>query len=247
MGSLDAYTRGMSRLSAFVVTLLAVALLGASGGSAAQAQEPKLVATVGPEFTISLTDAQGNRVTKLDPGAYEIEVTDRSDFHNFHLQGPGVNETTGVEFTGEMTWHVTFRDGNYAFICDVHPTAMRGTFTAGTPAPPPPSGGGGGGSAITAKTKLRLTSGPGFSITLKTAAGKAVKTMKRGTYTVTVRDRSRIHDAHVIAPGYNRVTKPLTYTGTQTWKVKLARVGTLRFLCDPHSLQGMKGSAKIVP
>ena len=87
---------------------------------------------------------------------------------------------------------------------------MRGTFTAGTAPPtptPPPSGGG----AITAKTKLRLTSGPGFSITLKTAAGKAVKTMTRGTYTVTVRDRSRIHDAHLIAPGYNRLTKPLTY------------------------------------
>lgn len=235
----------MTRLYAFVVALVAVALLGASGGSAAQAQEPKLVATVGPEFNISLTDAQGNRVTKLDPGAYEIEVRDRSDFHNFHLQGTGVNETTGVEFIGEATWHVTFRDGAYTFLCDVHPTSMRGTFTAGTPptTTPPPSG---GGSAITAKTKLRLTSGPGFSITLKTAAGKTVKTMKRGTYTVTVRDRSRIHNAHLIGPGYNRATKPLTYTGSQTWKVKLARVGTLRFLCDPHALQGMKGSAKIV-
>ena len=57
---------------------------------------------------------------------------------------------------------------------------------------------------------------------------------------------SRIHNAHVIAPGFNRVTKPLTYTGTQTWKVKLARTGTFRFLCDPHALTGMKGSAKIV-
>jgi len=227
------------------VTLLTVGLLGASGGSAAQAQEPQLVASVGPEFTISLTDAQGNRVTKLDPGAYEIEVTDRSDFHNFHLQGPGVNETTGVEFTGEVTWHVTFRDGAYAFLCDVHPTSMRGSFTAGTPptTTPPPAGGGG---AITAKTKLNLTSGPGFTITLKTAAGKTVKTMKTGTYTVVVRDRGRIHNAHLVGPGYNRATKPLTYTGSQTWKMKLARVGTLRFLCDPHALQGMKGSAKII-
>lgn len=235
----------MARFYAFVVALLAVALLGASRGSAAQAQEPKLIATVGPEFTISLTDAQGSRVGKLDPGTYEIEVTDRSDFHNFHLQGPGVDETTGVEFTGEATWRVTFRDGVYAFLCDVHPTSMRGSLTAGTPptTTPPPSGGGG---VITAKTKLRLTSGPGFTITLRTAAGKTVKTMKRGTYTVTVRDRSRIHNAHLIASGYNRATKPLTYTGAQTWKVKLARVGTLRFLCDPHALQGMKGSAKIV-
>jgi plastocyanin len=70
--------------------------------------------------------------------------------------------------------------------------------------------------------------------------------MKIGTYTVVARDRSRIHDARVIAPGYNRATTPLTFVGTQTWKVKLAKVGTLRFLCDPHALQ-MKGSAKIVP
>ena len=27
---------------------------------------------------------------------------------------------------------------------------------------------------------------------------------------------------------------------------KLARTGTLRFLCDPHAITGMKGSAKIV-
>ncbi len=33
--------------------------------------------------------------------------------------------------------------------------------------------------------------------------------MKLGTYKVVVRDRSRIHDAHVIAPGFNRATKPL--------------------------------------
>jgi plastocyanin len=63
---------------------------------------------------------------------------------------------------------------------------------------------------------------------------------------VTVRDRSRIHDAHVIAPGFNRRTTPLTYTGTQVWRVKLARPGMFRFLCDPHAAVGMKGSAKII-
>ena len=70
--------------------------------------------------------------------------------------------------------------------------------------------------------------------------------MKRGTYTMVVRDRSRIHNAHVVAPGFNRKTSPLTYKGSQTWKVKLRKTGTLRFLCDPHARGGMKGSAKIV-
>jgi plastocyanin len=244
----------MTRLAVVAVAVAVAALLGAARGAAGPAQEAKLIGTVGPEFNISLTDAQGNRVTKLDPGAYEIEVTDRSDFHNFHLSGPGVNESTGVEFTGQVTWHVTFKDGDYVYVCDVHPSSMRGTFTAGTPTtnPPPPGGGGGGGgtagggAAVTAKTKLLLTSGPGFAITLKTAAGKTVKSMNTGTYTVVVRDRGRIHDAHVVAPGFNRRTTPLTYTGTQTWKVRLARTGTFRFLCDPHVATGMKGSAKIV-
>jgi len=99
---------------------------------------------------------------------------------------------------------------------------------------------------VTATTKLVLTSGPAFVITLKTARGKAVKTMKRGTYTMVVRDRSRVHNAHVAAPGFNRKTSPLTYKGSQTWKVKLKKTGTLRFLCDPHARGGMKGSAKIV-
>jgi plastocyanin len=70
--------------------------------------------------------------------------------------------------------------------------------------------------------------------------------MKLGTYRVTVRDRGRDHNAHVVAPGYNRKTKPLEFTGTQTWTVKLARTGSFRFLCDPHAVTGMKGSAKIV-
>jgi plastocyanin len=235
------------RLAVVVVALAAALLLGSADGAASSAQETKLFGTVGPEFTISLVDAQGNRVTKLDPGAYEVEVRDRSDFHTFHLEGPGVSERTQVEFTGDVTWRVTLRDGTYTFYCDVHPSDMRGSFTAGTPpstTPPtttPPPGG-----AITAKTRLVLTSGPAQVITLRTSAGKAVKTMKRGTYTVTVRDRGRTHNAHLVAPGYNRLTKPLTYTGTQTWKVELAKVGTLRFLCDPHAIVGMKGSAKII-
>ena len=134
---------------------------------------------------------------------------------------------------------MTFQDGRYTYVCDPHSGTMNGAFTVGnvptTPTPP--------AAAITPRTKLRLTSGPGFTITLATAAGKAVKSMKRGTYTVVVRDRGFIHNAHVVAPGYNRRTTPLAYVGTQTWKVKLVRTGTLRFLCDPHALT-MKGSAE---
>jgi len=233
----------MTRAAALAVALAVAALLGATDGAAVRAQNPKLFGSVGQG--IVLRDAQGNRVTKLDPGTYDIEVEDQSDFHTFHLTGPGVNERTEVEFTGTVSWTVTFRDGNYIYYCDVHPVSLRGAFVAGNP-PPEPEPTPTPTTVVTPKSRLVLTAGPSEVITLKTSAGKTVKAMKRGTYTVTVRDRGRIHTAHLVAPGFNRKTTPLTYVGTQTWKVKLAKVGTLRFYCDPHRLTGMRGSAKIV-
>jgi plastocyanin len=233
----------MTRVLALAVALLATALLVAAGGEAGGAQSSKLHAKVGPGFAISLTNDSGARVTRLDPGTYEIEVEDESEEHNFHLFGPGVDRLTSVGGMGKESWTVTVTDGTYRYQCDPHSVQMRGSFTVGTvppstpPAPPP--------SAAAPKTKLLLTSGPGFKITLKTAAGKSFKSMKLGTYTVVVRDRSAIHNAHVVAPGFNRRTA-VPFVGSQTWKVKLARPGTLRFLCDPHAGSGMKGSAKIL-
>ena len=232
-----------------VVTLAVVlfglaAFLAATRGEAVPAQGTKLLGTVGPGFSITLRDAQGNPVTRVDPGTYDIEVRDLSDLHSFHLRGPGVDERTQVEFTGTVNWTVTFQNGEYVFFCDVHPQDMRGTLVSGNPpAQPPPAP---PAPAVTAKTKLVVTSGPQDVITLKTSAGKAVKQMKLGTYKVTVRDRGRDHNVHIVAPGYNRKTQPIAYRGTQTWSVKLARTGTFRFLCDPHAALGMRGSAKIV-
>lgn len=232
-------------LRAVTLAVLAVALaalLGAADGSAERTQATKLFGIVGPGASIVLQDAQGNRVTRLDPGPYEIEVNDLSDEHNFHLRGPGVDRLTGVEGQGTVTWNVTLADGVYGYVCDPHTLTMRGTVTVGNPPSqpdPPPA------PAVTPRTRLVLASGPGFTITLKTAAGRVVRTMKPGTYRITVRDRSRIHNARVRAPGYNRATT-LPFTGTQTWRARLARTGTLRFLCDPHTFQGMRGSARIV-
>ena len=236
----------MIRAAALAVTLLVLAaLLGAADSEAVQSQNAKLFGSVGPGFSITLRDAQGGVVTRVDPGTYDIEVRDLADLHTFHLRGPGVDERTQVEFTGTVNWTVTFQNGEYTFLCDVHPQDMRGTFVSGnapapapTPTPPPIN-------VVTAKSRLVLTAGPAEVITLRTAAGKAVKTMRRGTYTMTVRDRGRDHNAHVVAPGFNRRTT-IAFRGTQTWRVALRRVGTLRFLCDPHASTGMRGSAKIV-
>ena len=236
----------MTRFPGLALALVVIALLLASGGQATPGQSTTLHGRVGPGFTISLTNESGARVTKLDPGTYDIEVQDLSDEHNFHLLGPGVDKATEIGSSGTVMWTVTLRDGTYTYQCDPHQGTMNGSFAVGNVPTPPPPPTPQAVTPVTPASKLLLTSGPGFKITLKTTTGKTIKSMKRGTYRVVVRDRSRIHNAHVVAPGFDRRTWPLTYTGTQTWKVKLARTGTLRFLCDPHALAGMKGSAKIV-
>lgn len=228
--------RGLIVLAAAVTVVLVPALVRAAA--------PQLLGTVGPGFDITLAQPDGTLITQIDPGTYDITVRDLSTEHNFHLTGPGVDRLTPVGAATTESWTVTLTNGTYRYNCDPHAATMRGSFTVGATAPPPPPTP--APRPVTAKTKLVLTSGPAFVITLKTAKGKSVKTMKRGTYTMVVRDRSPIHNAHVVAPGFNRKTSPLTYQGSQTWKVKLKKTGTLRFLCDPHARGGMKGSAKIV-
>jgi hypothetical protein len=233
----------MERILVVVVLLVAGVFLAASRSAAGPVQETTLFGSIG-DAGITVRDAQGTRVTHLDPGSYRLEVDDQSDIHNFHLQGPGVDVTTGVDFVGKTSFTVDLADGSYMYICDVHPISLRGSFTVGnaptpTPTPKPPSG------VVTPASKLVLTSGPGFTITLKTSAGATVKKLQTGSYTTIVRDRAHIHDGHLIAAGFDKRTT-VPFVGTQTWKVRLKKPGTLRFLCDPHAAQGMKGSAKIV-
>ncbi|HWG56820.1 MAG TPA: plastocyanin/azurin family copper-binding protein [Gaiellaceae bacterium] len=205
-----------------LVLLAALALLLPG---AARAENPRLVATVGPGFTISLADASGAAVAKIEPGTYDISVRDLSDEHNFHLFGPGVDRATDVAGTGTSTWTVTFRDGRYTFVCDPHPSSMRGTFTVGNPpaapAPSPPPA---------APKRLVATVGPGNAISLASAAGHHLQGVAAGTYTITVRDRSKLHNVHLVGPGIDRRTT-VAGVGTTTWKVTLRR-GKLTFFSD---------------
>lgn len=220
--------RGPALLVAAAAVVLAPATLGAT--------VPQLFGTVGPGFTIDLEDAGGVRVTKLDPGTYQFQVRDLSDEHNFHLFGPGVDESTSVGGTGTVTWTVTLRDGNYTLLCDPHPVDMRRTFVAGTPPPPapvpPPS------TTPPPPPRLLATVGPRNTISLRNAKGVVLKRIKPGTYTIVVRDRTKAHNFHLVGKGVNRKSG-IPFVGTTTWKVKLA-AGTLRFFSDraPKTVKG---------
>ena len=86
--------------------------------------------------------------------------------------------------------------------------------------------------AATRATMLRGTVGPDFTITLQTAHGKFVKRLKRGAYTIRIRDLSPIHNFHLLGPGVNKLTS-VQGTGSVTWTVRL-QPGTYRYRCDPH-------------
>lgn len=97
-------------------------------------------------------------------------------------------------------------------------------------------------AAPAAKT-VQGTVGPGFTIKL-TLAGKKVTKLKKGVpYRFQIRDRSAIHDFHLMGPGVNRVLTGVGFTGTKSVVLKL-RKGTYRFVCDPHA-SFMHGSFRV--
>ncbi len=98
-------------------------------------------------------------------------------------------------------------------------------------------------AAQTSTKKLFGTVGPGFTITLKNASGKAVKTVAAGTYTFVITDKATIHNFHLSGTGVNKKTG-VAFKGTSTWKgLTLSKGKTYKFKCDVHSTT-MKGSFK---
>lgn len=200
-----------TRVSAALLAVCAAAVLAGP----TSADDPQLVGTVGPGFTIDLADASGAKVSHLDPGTYGLTVHDLADIHNFHLFGPGVDVQTDIDFVGDKTFTVTLKDGRYTYVCDPHGTAMIGRFTVGTPPalPTPPK-----------KAALRVGPGAAIAAPARLAAGR---------YAITVRDASAKDNVHVIGPGLNRKTG-VAFRGTVTWTVTLRR-GDYRVRSDAHT------------
>ncbi len=120
----------MSRIAVFAALITAVAVLVGAASVSARTDAKKLpsvTGTDGPGFTISLKKGK-NRVKTLAPGTYRFVIKDKSNIHNFHLKGPGVNKKTGVGFVGTSTWKVKLKAGKYRYVCDPHVSTMHGSF-----------------------------------------------------------------------------------------------------------------------
>jgi hypothetical protein len=206
------------------VPAVAAALLVLFGFGGRAADNPVLTGDVGlnDEYVLTFVDATGAKVTHLDPGTYTVVAHDHSTFHNFHIFGPGgVNASTTVPQVGDATFTVTLTDGVYTVQCDPHAAAgMKLTFTVGTPPPP------------AAASKLSAHVGPGASIGVSGATSA-----KPGKAVITVSDRSKKDNFHLIGPGVNKTTG-VGFHGTVRWTVTL-QAGAYKFRSDRHkSLHG---------
>lgn len=224
-----------------IPVLLAAALIATGSVGAGPASKSQttteLVGQSGPGLSISLRDASGNRVDQLAPGSYRITVRDQSDVHNFHLSGPGVDMSTSVDLIETAVWTVTVVDGAYTFVCDAHPTVMRGRFTVGAAPPPPPPTTTTTTTTTTTPAPTRTlvaTAGPGAAVSLK-LAGKAIASLRAGAYVILVQDRTAKHAFRFLGPGMNRRTGD-RFKGTVRWRVTL-RTGIYRYWSSPRGVR----------
>ena len=97
--------------------------------------------------------------------------------------------------------------------------------------------------AGTTATRLTGVTGPGLTITLK-KAGVKVKTLRAGKYTITVSDKSNMHNFRLKGQGLNKQITALAFKGSKTVTVTLKK-GTYTYQCDPHVGQGMKGTFRV--
>ena len=193
--------------------------------TASGAAEPgRLVATVGPDFTIRIDDANGQRVQSVPEGAYTLLVRDLSAEHNFVLAdkpaGLKLRVDSGVEFVGEKTFEIQLERGAYGYACSPHWQVMNGTLTV-FPAP-----------TATPKPKPLPVLRAGVSRGGTATAPRAAKPRR---YRLVVKDSSKRHNFHLAGPGVNRRTG-IAFTGTASWSIRLAR-GTYRYGSDPEPLE----------
>jgi plastocyanin len=206
---------------------------------------------------VRFTDpAGGHDIGHLYTGEYRIRFLDETPAHNFHLTGPGLDTSTGVEQVVDEIRTVQFgEEGDYYFNCDAHPTQMRGFLLVhlnpnpppppppppppGPPPPPPPAPPPPPPIPPQQQTDLIGTVGPAARIELFHSDGRPVTTLAPGTYTIQVHDFSTEHNFHLTGPGVNRET-PVGELQHPVWTVTFTN-GTYSYVCDAH-VSTMRGS-----
>jgi plastocyanin len=245
------------RRARYLPVLLAAAVLAAISARAALSSHAEVSSTmnafVHDDASIGLNFADGTPVGTqaktppvIPPGTYTIHVNDDAQEHNFHITGPGVDQSTDVGGYGSPTWTVTFQPGQtYRFLCDAHPDFMFGVFTtSGTSTGGTSSGGtssGGsvsvGGSSSGGTSAGGTSSGGTHSTLLGTLIGRVnpagkltltyggipVTKVKAGRYKITVADRTGKRSFLVQQAGHAATTvSGVAFVGTRSVTLQLA-------------------------
>jgi plastocyanin len=120
--------------------------LGVAAAVAVAALAPAATASAADQ-TIQAVDANGTVDNSWSPASVSVAVGDTvtwsfagaSEPHNVESDSPNWTLASPIATTNHPPASYTFTAaGNYAFVCRVHPTSMKGTVTVGDAPPPPP-------------------------------------------------------------------------------------------------------------
>ena len=175
--------------------------------------------TVGPGFSITLErrrrSSRHARSTRA-PTSSSCATSRRAQLPPLRAGRRGVD---GVEATEDR-----YLDGDVPWTAATPSSAIRtrrrccGEFVVGNPppatAPTPPR--------RPAAPKLLATVGPKARSRSGARAGAALDSLKAGTYSIVVRDRSKLHNFHLVGTGVNR-SSAVAAAGTMTWKLTLSK------------------------
>lgn len=199
-----------------------------------------LHASVGPGFVVSLVFDDGTAVLAAPPGSYRILVDDQANDHNFHLQGPGVDMSTGTEQVGSATWNVTFQNNSrYVYQCDTHAAEMNGAFVVGTPTGTSPGSTtpstGPGHTTPTPISMGSLTASVNGSTAKLLFGVKRAASLKAGSYRVTVTDSSAKAGFKLQRIGFAATSlTTATFVGKHVTTVKLT-TGKWKYFSSTHA------------
>jgi len=118
------------------------------------------------------------------------------------------------------------------------PAPATSSSTTSSGAAPPASAGGGAATAL--RASVGTDAAPdAFEIDLLDASGSPVRELPAGAYTITVDDRSKIHNFALSGPGGVDEKTSVPEVGEVVLEVELV-AGDYDFVCDPHP--NMSGS-----
>lgn len=222
---------------------------GAEGGPAVAAiPPPGPLQEVGTDNKFSNTS-----FTILVGQQYTLNFDNKgAALHNWHLQnvtGADGQPVATKLLNGGQSESISFtvaQPGDYTFICDVHPTEMRGMLAAVTGGTTSASAGAGGASTGGGSP------GPGTIAQVATDnkfSQTALNANANEPTTLSLENRgSALHNLHITgvngSNGQPIVTKLLPGGQSESLQFTIAQAGSYNFLCDVHPTE-MKGTLTV--